>query len=144
MAGNRLGQNIHRLRKEKGITQEELGSAVGVTAQAVSNWECGGMPDAGAAFYLQKKALAFSCERLSRQMSLFVEETERILEDLCGLDILYKLEVDTEDGEVTYFKAVDFYHCIAFLIPFLYAASELIEKAVCGFNNTSKTGNSLL
>ena len=59
MAGNRLGQNIHRLRKEKGITQEELGSAVGVTAQAVSNWECGGMPDAGAAFYLQKKGTGF-------------------------------------------------------------------------------------
>lgn len=283
MTGNRLGQTIHQLRKEKGITQEELGSAVGVTAQAVSNWECGGMPDAGLLpgiaeyfgvtidhlygktdevkqnlgqqlvwdlchtkkeerfekayqycwhiqkglfdmepelvnnilqentgipdstktistlsfeegisclrmnknvhhFFLMptpedglkenllnpeqyehffevlgrpgrmrallfvygKKALAFSCERLARQMSLSVEETERTLEDLCELDILYKLEVDTEDGEVTYYKAVDYYHCIVFLIPFLYAASELMEKAVCGFNNTSKTGKSLL
>lgn len=41
-----LGMRIHSLRKEKGITQEELGRAVGVTAQAVSNWECGGTPDA--------------------------------------------------------------------------------------------------
>lgn len=41
-----LGMRIHSLRKEKGVTQEELGRAVGVTAQAVSNWECGGTPDA--------------------------------------------------------------------------------------------------
>ncbi|MBQ6888363.1 MAG: helix-turn-helix transcriptional regulator [Lachnospiraceae bacterium] len=41
-----LGNRIHALRKERDITQEELGKAVGVTAQAVSNWECGGTPDA--------------------------------------------------------------------------------------------------
>lgn len=41
-----LGTRIQSLRKQKGITQEELGKALGVTAQAVSNWECGGTPDA--------------------------------------------------------------------------------------------------
>lgn len=40
-----IGETINRLRKEKGITQEELGKAAGVSTQAVSKWECGGVPD---------------------------------------------------------------------------------------------------
>jgi len=36
-----IGQNIARYRRAKGLTQEELGSAVGVTNQAVSKWENG-------------------------------------------------------------------------------------------------------
>lgn len=40
-----LGQKIMLLRKEKGCTQEELGKALGVSMQAVSKWENGGVPD---------------------------------------------------------------------------------------------------
>jgi len=40
-----LGGQIARYRKERGITQEELGKAVGVSTQAVSRWENGGAPD---------------------------------------------------------------------------------------------------
>jgi transcriptional regulator with XRE-family HTH domain len=46
MKENILGRRINELRKERGITQEELGRAVGVSGQAVSKWECGGTPDA--------------------------------------------------------------------------------------------------
>lgn len=45
MGMNSIGEIINKLRKEKGITQEELGKAVGVSTQAVSKWECGGVPD---------------------------------------------------------------------------------------------------
>ena len=41
-----IGENIAALRKKRGITQEQLGQLVGVSAQAVSKWEKGGMPDA--------------------------------------------------------------------------------------------------
>ena len=34
-----IGNNIATLRKEKGITQEELSNILGVSAQAVSKWE---------------------------------------------------------------------------------------------------------
>ena len=34
-----IGNNIAALRKEKGITQEELANILGVSAQAVSKWE---------------------------------------------------------------------------------------------------------
>lgn len=42
---NLLSERIARLRKERGLTQEQLGQLVGVSAQAVSKWEKGGAPD---------------------------------------------------------------------------------------------------
>ncbi|MBP5166256.1 MAG: helix-turn-helix domain-containing protein [Oscillospiraceae bacterium] len=41
-----LGNNIRRLRKQAGMTQEELAELLHVTGQAVSRWECGdGFPE---------------------------------------------------------------------------------------------------
>ncbi|MBQ2766938.1 MAG: helix-turn-helix transcriptional regulator [Clostridia bacterium] len=40
-----LGRQIAALRKEKGAKQEELARYVGVSTQAVSKWENGGLPD---------------------------------------------------------------------------------------------------
>ena len=45
MSEHTIGGQITRFRKAAGITQEELGRAVGVSTQAVSRWECGGTPD---------------------------------------------------------------------------------------------------
>lgn len=41
-----IGSEIKKFRIKKGITQEQLGQLVGVTTQAVSKWERGGVPDA--------------------------------------------------------------------------------------------------
>ena len=38
----KLSANIRRLRKEKGLTQEEVAQALGLTAPAVNKWERGG------------------------------------------------------------------------------------------------------
>ena len=41
-----IGQNVKRLRGEMGITQQQLGDALGIGFQAVSKWECGfNIPD---------------------------------------------------------------------------------------------------
>ena len=42
---NVIGENIKKLRKAKGMTQEGLAEAVNVSFQAVSKWENGGSPD---------------------------------------------------------------------------------------------------
>lgn len=41
----RIGEKIANYRKAKGYTQEQLGELVGVSGQAVSKWENGGVPD---------------------------------------------------------------------------------------------------
>ena len=40
-----LSERISVLRKERGLTQEQLGKMVGVSSQAVGKWEKGGAPD---------------------------------------------------------------------------------------------------
>lgn len=40
-----LSEQIAALRKERGLTQEQLGKLVGVSSQAVGKWEKGGAPD---------------------------------------------------------------------------------------------------
>ena len=41
----RIGEKIAKYRKLKGYTQEQLGELVGISGQAVSKWENGGVPD---------------------------------------------------------------------------------------------------
>lgn len=45
MSVDTIGKQIASMRKEKGIKQEELANFVGVSIQAVSKWENGGVPD---------------------------------------------------------------------------------------------------
>ncbi len=40
-----VGEQIQKYRKDKGLTQRELGEAIGVSSSAVSQWERGGTPD---------------------------------------------------------------------------------------------------
>ena len=54
-----IGKNIVRYRKEKGLTQAELGKLLGVSYQAVSKWELDKtMPDV---FLLPRLADVFEC-----------------------------------------------------------------------------------
>ncbi len=45
MNNNTIGENIAKYRKLAGLTQEQLGDKVGISGQAVSKWENGGVPD---------------------------------------------------------------------------------------------------
>ena len=42
---NSFNSSLKRIRKEKGITQEQLADKVGVSPQAVSKWELSSYPD---------------------------------------------------------------------------------------------------
>lgn len=50
-----LGQRIQELRKQRGMSQESLGEALGVSRQAVSKWECdNGIPELDALIAMSK------------------------------------------------------------------------------------------
>jgi transcriptional regulator with XRE-family HTH domain len=59
-----LGENIKRFRLEKGLTQEQLANAIGVSNQAVSKWECDGSIPDGLLFVPISNALGVSIDRL--------------------------------------------------------------------------------
>ena len=37
-----IGENIKRMRRERGLTQEEIASHLGISFQSISKWERGG------------------------------------------------------------------------------------------------------
>ncbi|MBQ7930947.1 MAG: helix-turn-helix transcriptional regulator, partial [Clostridia bacterium] len=45
MADLKIPEVILRERRRKNMTQEELAASLGVSSQAISNWERGGYPD---------------------------------------------------------------------------------------------------
>jgi transcriptional regulator with XRE-family HTH domain len=46
MDSDKIGGFICKLRKEKGITQAQLGELLGISGKSISKWECGKtMPD---------------------------------------------------------------------------------------------------
>lgn len=46
MTSSDLGRNIAKFRRQAGLSQSELGKSLNISAQAVSRWERGGVPDA--------------------------------------------------------------------------------------------------
>lgn len=40
-----FGTQLQKLRKEKGVTQEQIAEHMGVSAQAISKWENGSYPN---------------------------------------------------------------------------------------------------
>ena len=74
----KLGEKIQRLRKEKGISQEELAAQLSVSRQAVSKWELGeSMPDT---------------ENVVRLSNLFEVTTDFLLKDGAVRDNEEKLD----------------------------------------------------
>ena len=90
-----LGNNIKRIRKQLGLTQEELALHVGVTPQAVSRWENGtGMPDISLVVPIAK-TLQVSTD------SLFGVDDQRYDSKLY-IDLkrsIEKIEADAENNE---------------------------------------------
>lgn len=67
-----LNENLYQFRKEKGISQEELGNLVGVSRQAVYKWESGErMPDINN--------LNALCEVFDKNIEDFIEGADALL-----------------------------------------------------------------
>ncbi len=60
----KLGDNIFKLRKKQGISQEKLGEEVNVTRQTISNWELGETAPNPEQLKLLSKALKVGIDEL--------------------------------------------------------------------------------
>ena len=60
----KLGENILKLRKQNGLSQEQLGEQVGVTRQTISNWELNETTPNPEQLKLLSKALKVSIDEL--------------------------------------------------------------------------------
>jgi len=96
----KLGLTISKLRKEKGMTQEELAEKVNVSAQAVSKWENDiSMPDISVLPVLAEIFDVSIDELLGREKVSKVE----ILDETKRKDInkmFLKIKVDAEGNKV--------------------------------------------
>lgn len=101
-----LHQQIASLRREKGITQEELAAALGVTNQAVSKWESGiCCPDiqllpALAAYFEVTTDRLLGCEKPDGEEELRMQ-LRRLMDSLPREDVFpaaYRLAAQLHDG----------------------------------------------
>ena len=78
-----LNENIAALRKEKGMTQEELAAKLGVSGQAVSKWESGACcPDIGLLPVLAD-VFGVTMDELMGRTPPSNEYTEDLIETVC-------------------------------------------------------------
>lgn len=81
----KIGENLRRLRKERGLTQEQFAEAVGVSFQAVSRWEKGtAYPDmellpALSSFFSVSVDSLIGCPEMTKneQAKILLEELRR-------------------------------------------------------------------
>lgn len=90
MDQKKIGSFLKELRKEKGITQEQLAEELGVTGRTVSRWETGNnMPDISllvdiSDFYQVSIPEIIAGERKSETMNEEVKEVAKIMSDYAG------------------------------------------------------------
>ena len=83
-----LGENILKLRKKNGLSQEQLGEKVNVTRQTISNWELNETSPNPEQLKLLSKALKVSIdELLNNDISNVLVERISNTEKLAGIGI---------------------------------------------------------
>lgn len=95
-----FGQRFTRLRKQRGLTQEELGEKLGISGQAVSKWEKdASMPDVGILVDLSEILGVSLDELLGKEVvnTRIVPVEERKNPD----DMVLRISVDSEGDKVT-------------------------------------------
>lgn len=97
-----LNENILKLRKRNGLSQEQLGEQVDVTRQTISNWELGETTPNPNQLKLLSKALDISIDEL-----LDNEVSERLIEKVSNTEKLAGMTINIlnvlKKGFITYF-----------------------------------------
>ncbi len=94
----KIGKKIRELRTKRELTQEELAKKLGVTAQAVSRWECGiSLPDITMIPLLSKTLFVAADELLDCKPTKIVLDSYRDLDiDLdCSGEMLNQSQIDS-------------------------------------------------
>lgn len=82
-----LGENIKQLRKDRGMTQEELAIRLNVVRQTVSKWEKGlSVPDADMLQRLAEALEVDITQLLGTPSSYTPEQTEAVVEQLARIN----------------------------------------------------------
>ena len=83
-----LSNNILKLRKKNGLSQEQLGEKINVTRQTISNWELGETAPNPEQLKLLSKALTISVDELldNDVKNILVEKLSNT-EKLAGISI---------------------------------------------------------
>lgn len=94
-----FGQRFARLRKAKGLTQDELAEKVNVSSQAVSKWENDiNMPDVGILLRLAEILGVTTDELLGKEIPVPAKfEPETVKSDFGKM--MLRIIVDTPDGD---------------------------------------------
>ncbi len=83
-----LGENIYKLRKEKNLSQEQLGEQIKVTRQTISNWELNETSPNTEQLKLLSKAFNISIdELLNNDIKTILVEKVSNTEKLAGIVI---------------------------------------------------------
>ena len=92
MDQQKIGRFLKELRKEKGLTQEQLAERLGVTNRTVSRWETGSnLPELSllieiADFYEVELREILDGERIRENMNKEIEETARKVADYSNME----------------------------------------------------------
>lgn len=94
-----FGQRFSRLRKNKGLTQDEVATKVNVSSQAVSKWENDiNMPDIGILLQLAELVGVTTDELLGKENPVPAKfEPETVKKSFEKL--MFRITVDSHDGD---------------------------------------------
>ena len=129
----KLGENILRLRKKQGLSQEQLGEKIDVTRQTISNWELGETSPNPEQLKLLSKLLMVSVdELLDNEIKSILEEKVSNTERLAGIIIKILKIVGVF---ITILFIIDFIVLIFFAASGKLTSVESSATTICKIDN---------
>lgn len=94
-----LGENIKKYRKQKGLTQKELASKVGVTASTITKYEKGDLQPNLDTIKEIAKALDISYVEIidDNQVDLAQQTINKLVRSIVGDEIYTEVKIDQEE-----------------------------------------------